>query len=397
MAEGAIAPAATEPATARVVGGRVAGIAGAGVVAALVVAGLGIIRDPDGPASLYAFLLDLVGQATSAAGVRDDGIDPLHAKLTIMAIALAIGVFGIWALYAGLNAATDLLGRRWAGRVRPYVFIAPAVVLLLGYLVIPAIATIVASFTEPGAPDRTWGFVLASPEMWLAFRNNLIWLVLGTGGSVGLGLLFAGLFDRIKREALAKVFVFLPLAISMVGAAVIWRFMYYWKPAGEEQTGLVNAVVAGLGGTPRQWLQVSDPPVNTLLLIVIMIWLQTGFAMVVLSAALKGVSAEILEAARMDGASERQVFTRIVIPIIRGTILAVATTVAIAILKVFDIVYVMTGGRNETEVIANRMFQEMFTFGNFGRAAAIAVILFLAVVPIMVLNIRNLRRQGIGP
>jgi alpha-glucoside transport system permease protein len=214
---------------------------------------------------------------------------------------------------------------------------------------------------------------------------------------VVLGLLFAGLFDRIKREALAKVFVFLPLAISMVGAAVIWRFMYYWKPAGEEQTGLLNAVIAGVGGTPRQWLQVSDPPVNTLLLIVIMIWLQTGFAMVVLSAALKGVSAEILEAARMDGANERQVFARIVVPIIRGTILAVATTVAIAILKVFDIVYVMTGGRHESEVLANRMFAEMFTYGNFGRAAAIAVILFLAVVPIMVVNVRNLRRQGVGP
>jgi alpha-glucoside transport system permease protein len=314
-----------------------------------------------------------------------------------MAIALAIGIGGIWALYIGLNAATDLLGRRWGGRVRPYIFIAPAVVLLMAYLVVPAVATILASFTEKGAPEKTWGFVLASPEMWLAFRNNLIWLVLGTSGSVVLGLLFAGLFDRIKREALAKVFVFLPLAISMVGAAVIWRFMYYWKPAGEEQTGLLNAVIAGVGGTPRQWLQVSDPPVNTLLLIVIMIWLQTGFAMVVLSAALKGVSAEILEAARMDGANERQVFARIVVPIIRGTILAVATTVAIAILKVFDIVYVMTGGRHESEVLANRMFAEMFTYGNFGRAAAIAVILFLAVVPIMVVNVRNLRRQGVGP
>ncbi len=395
MAEPLIAPAAAG-ADARGLAGRIASIVGALVAAALIGAGLGVIRDADGPASLYAVLLDLVGQATTAAGVREDGVDPLHAKLTVMTIALVIGVAGIWALYAGLNAATDLLGRRWSGRVRPYVFIAPAVVLLVGYLVIPAIATIVSSFTEPGAPDKTWGFVLASPDMWLAFRNNLIWIVIGTGGSVLLGLAFAGLFDRIKREALAKVFVFLPLAISMVGAAVIWRFMYYWKPAGEEQTGLVNAVIAGFGGTPRQWLQVSDPPINTLLLIVIMIWLQTGFAMVVLSAALKGVSSEVLEAARMDGASERQVFFRVVIPLIRGTILAVGTTIAIAILKVFDIVYVMTGGRFETEVLGNRMFAEMFVYGNFGRAAAIAVVLFLAVVPIMILNIRNQRRQGLA-
>jgi alpha-glucoside transport system permease protein len=373
------------------------GVVGAVVVAALIVLGLGLIRDPDGPANLYAWLFDLIGQGASASELRGDGVDPLHAKLTIVVVALAIGIFGTWALFAGLNAATDLLGRRWAGRVRPYVFIGPAVALLLGYLIVPAIATIVASFTEKGAPEKTWGFVLTSPEMWLAFRNNLIWLVVGTGGSVGIGLAVAALFDRVKREALAKVFVFLPLAISMVGAAVIWRFMYAWQPAGEEQIGLVNAVVQGLGGTPRVWTQVHDPlPINTLLLIVIMIWLQTGFAMVVLSAALKGVSAEVLEAARMDGAGERQLFFRIVIPAIKGTIIAVATTVAIAILKVFDIVYVMTGGNHETEVMANRMFSEMFNFGNFGRAAAIATILFIAVVPIMVVNIRNLRRQGIG-
>jgi alpha-glucoside transport system permease protein len=394
MAEQAIAIRGLD---ARSLGQRLAGVAGAVVVAALIVLGLGLIRDPDGPASLYAGLFDLIGQGTSASELRDDGIDPLHAKLTIVAIALAIGIFGTWALYAGLNSATDLLGRRWAGRVRPYVFIAPAIALLLAYLIVPAIATVIASFTEKGAPENTWGFVLTSPDMWLAFRNNIIWLVVGTAGSVGIGLAVATLFDRIKREALAKVFVFLPLAISMVGAAVIWRFMYAWQPAGEEQIGVVNAVVQGLGGTPRVWTQVFDPiPVNTLLLIVIMIWLQTGFAMVVLSAALKGVSTEVLEAARMDGAGERQLFFRIVIPMIKGTIIAVSTTVAIAILKVFDIVYVMTGGNHETEVMANRMFSEMFNFGNFGRAAAIATILFIAVVPIMIVNIRNLRRQGIG-
>ena len=395
MAEQAISP--RRDLDARAIGGRLAGVLGAIVAVALIAFGLGIIRDPEGPAGLYASLLDLLGQGTTAGALREDGIDPLVAKLTIMVIALAIGIFGIWALYAGLNAATDLLGSKWAGRIRPYVFIAPAVVLMLGYLIVPAVATVVASFTEKGAPGNTWGFVLTSPEMWLAFRNNLLWLVVGTGGSVAIGLVIAKLFDRIKREALAKVFIFLPLAISMVGAAVIWRFMYAWRPAEEEQIGVVNAVIAGLGGTPRVWTQVYEPiPVNTLLLIVIMIWLQTGFAMVVLSAALKGVSADVIEAARMDGAGERQVFFRIVIPIIRGTIIAVATTVAIAILKVFDIVYVMTGGMHETEVMANRMFSEMFVFGNFGRAAAIATILFLIVVPIMVVNIRNLRRQGIG-
>jgi alpha-glucoside transport system permease protein len=380
----------------RRVASRALGLAGALVVLGLIVTGLAIIRDPAGPASLYAFLLDLLGQSTAATSLRDGGIDSLHAKLTIMVIALTIGVGGVWALFAGLDALTDLLGRTWSRRVRPFVFVGPAVLMVLAYLVVPAVATVVASFTEPGAPEKTWGFVLTSDEMWLAFRNNIIWLVLGTSGSVGIGLACAALFDRIKREALAKIFVFLPLAISMVGAAVIWRFMYAWNPEGEPQIGLVNAVVQELGGRPRVWMQVADPPVNTLLLILIMVWLQTGFAMVILSAALKGVPSELLEAARIDGAGERQVFVRIVVPMIRGTILAVATTVSIAILKVFDIVYVMTGGRHETEVIANRMFSEMFTFQNFGRAAAIATVLFIAVVPIMIVNVRNLRQQGIG-
>jgi alpha-glucoside transport system permease protein len=379
----------------RLVSGAVRAL-GAVAIAVAVVFGLGLVRDPEGPARLYAFLLDLLGQAATAEGLREGGLDPLHAKLTIMVIALAIGVGGVGALFAGLNSLVDLLGPRWSRRVRPYVFIGPAVVMLLGYLVIPAVATIIASFTDEGAPEATWGYVLTSPEMWLAFRNNIIWLVLGTGGSVGIGLAIAALFDRIKREALAKVFIFLPLAISMVGAAVIWRFMYAWQPAGEPQFGLVNAAWTSLGNEPVAFMQVQSPPVNTLALIVIMIWLQTGFAMVILSAALKGVPSEVLEAARSDGANERQVFFRIVMPMIRPTIIAVGTTVAIAILKVFDIVYVMTGGRFETEVIANRMFNEMFAFRNFGRASAIAVILFVAVVPIMIVNIRNLRRQGIG-
>jgi alpha-glucoside transport system permease protein len=195
----------------------------------------------------------------------------------------------------------------------------------------------------------------------------------------------------VKREALAKTFVFLPLAISMVGASVIWRFVYAWRPEGQEQIGVLNAVVTGFGGEPRPWLQTV--PINTLALIVIMIWLQTGFAMVVLSAALKGVPVELIEAARIDGANERQVFFRIVLPMIRGTIVTVATVIAIAVLKVFDIVYVMTGGQFDTEVVANRMFTEMFTFRNFGRASAIAVVLFVMVVPFIVLNVRNLRRR----
>jgi len=370
-----------------------------GVVAALgavglIWFGLDLVRDPDGAARFWAGLYDLVGQAAQADAIRARGLEPTQAKLTIGAIALVIGVAGVWLLFVGLDGAVDLLGPRWSARLRPYVFIGPAVVMLSVYLVFPTVATIVASFTEKGGLAATWGFVLTDDEMWLAFRNNILWLAVGTAGSVGIGLLVATLVDRVKREALAKTFIFLPLAISMVGASVIWGFVYAWVPEGETQIGLANAAWTALGNAPVPWVQV--PPVNTFALILIMVWLQTGFAMVVLSAALKGVPTEIVEAARMDGAGELALFFRVIVPMIRASIIAVATTIAIAILKVFDIVYVMTGGRFETEVLANRMFAEMFTYRNFGRASAIAVILFIAVVPIMVINIRNLRRQGIG-
>jgi alpha-glucoside transport system permease protein len=262
------------------------------------------------------------------------------------------------------------------------------------YLVFPAISTIGASLTEDGGAAANYGNILDDPNMLIALRNNALWLILGTGGSVVLGLLIATLVDRVKREALAKTFIFLPLAISMVGAAVIWRFVYAWQPPGEAQIGIANAAWTSTGADPIAWLQ--QMPLNTFALIVIMIWLQTGFAMVILSAAIKGLPMEVLEAARMDGASEAALFFRVVVPMIRGSIITVATTIAIAVLKVFDIVFVMTGGRFETDVVANRMFTEMFRFRNFGQAAALAVVLFVAVIPIMVVNIRSLRRQGIG-
>lgn len=241
---------------------------------------------------------------------------------------------------------------------------------------------------------KNYVFAFTSDDMKIAFRNNLLWLVIGTGGSVVLGLLVATLVDKIKREALAKTFIFMPLAISLVGASVIWRFVYAWQPAGKPQTGILNAIMQFFGNDPIPWI--LERSINNYALIIIMIWLQTGFCMVVLSAALKGVPTEVIEAARIDGANEYTLFFRVIIPIIRGSILTVTTTVFIAILKVFDIVYVMTSGKHDTEVIANRMFVEMFQFFNFGNASALAVVLLIVVIPIMALNIRNLRRQGIN-
>jgi alpha-glucoside transport system permease protein len=234
---------------------------------------------------------------------------------------------------------------------------------------------------------------MIEPEFIEIVRNNAIWLVVATGGSVLLGLVIAGLFDRVRREALAKTFIFLPLAISLVGASVIWGFVYAWQPAGQQQIGVLNALVVGLGGDPIPWLTTS--PINIFAEIVIMVWLQTGFAMVVLSAAIKGVSTEVIEAARLDGASERQLFFRVVVPMIRGSIITVATTIAIVVLKVFDIVYVTTGGRFNDDVVAVRMFHEMFQFFNDGRGAALATLLFLAVLPVMYINLRDFRRQRV--
>ncbi len=224
----------------------------------------------------------------------------------------------------------------------------------------------------------------------------MLWLVVGVAGSVGLGLLIAALFDRVKRESIAKTFIFLPLAISLVGASVIWRFVYAWKPAGQPQYGLLNAVWTTLGFQPVPWIQTPDFHINTFALIVILIWLQTGFAMVVLSAAIKGVPAELTEAAKLDGATERQLFLKIIVPMIRGSLATVSITTAIVVLKIFDIVYVMTGGRYDTDVVANQMFLQAFQYFDFGRASVLAVILFVAVLPLMAINIRNIRKQGLA-
>jgi alpha-glucoside transport system permease protein len=228
----------------------------------------------------------------------------------------------------------------------------------------------------------------------IAFRNNLLWLVFVTGFVVSLGLVTAVMVDRIGRwEPVAKSLVFLPMAISAVGASVIWKFIYSFQPIQRPQIGLLNAILVAFGGQPQGWLIMK--PWNNFFLIAIMIWILTGFAMVVLSAGVKSVPSSLLEAARIDGAGEIRIFFRVIIPYMRHTILTITTTVVIMVLKVFDIVFVMTSGQNDTEVIANRMFREMFTFRNYGRASALSIVLLISVVPVMIYNIRNMREGGI--
>jgi alpha-glucoside transport system permease protein len=226
-----------------------------------------------------------------------------------------------------------------------------------------------------------------------AFRNNLLWLIFGTSLSVGLGLLIAVLADRSRFENVYKAIIFMPMAISFVGAGVIWKFVYTYKGTGTgiQEIGLLNSIVTALGGAPQPWLQHS--PWNNFFLIIIMVWLQTGYAMVIISSAIKGVPAELLEAARIDGASEIQAFFSIIIPYIQSTLITVSTTIIIFSLKLFDIVRVMTGGNNGTNVIANEFYLERFTYGNAGRASAIAVVLLIAVIPVMVYNLRQFRES----
>lgn len=360
----------------------------------LLAVGVVVLKDPHGGQNLLASVYDALGNAAGAEELRNGQGDQVLAKLLLAAIALLVGVGGIWLLFTGVSALVSLLRPALRDRILPWVFVLPALALLTVYLVYPAVGTIARSFVDAnGVPTLANYSSMFTQEFFSILSNNVIWLVVATGGSVFLGLVIAGMFDRVRREALAKTFIFLPLAISLVGASVIWGFVYAWQPAGAPQYGLLNAFVTGLGGQPVQWLTTS--PINIYAEIVIMVWLQTGFAMVVLSAAIKGVSVEVIEAARLDGASERQLFFGIIVPMIRGSIITVATTIAIAVLKIFDIVYVTTGGRFNDDVVAVRMFHEMFQFLNDGRAAALATILFIAVLPVMYVNLRNFRRQQV--
>ena len=362
------------------------------VALALCVGGILVLIDHHGAENLLASIYGALGNSSGAQDLRNGQGDQIVAKLLLMVIALGVGVGGIWLLFLGVGGLVGTLRPTWRDRILPWVFVGPALILLATYLLYPGIATFARSFFDSkGALTLDNYAVMTGSDFVEILRNNVIWLIVAAGGSVILGLVIAGLFDRIRREALAKTFVFLPLAISLIGASVIWGFMYAWEPAEQPQIGLLNAAIVAAGGQAIPFFTTS--PLNIMAEIVIMIWLQTGFAMVVLPAAIKGVSTEIIEAARLDGANERQLFLRVIVPAIRGSIVTVSTTIAIVTLKIFDIVYVTTGGRFGDDVVANRMFHEMFQFFDDGRASALATLLFLAVLPVMYINLRNFRRQ----
>lgn len=286
------------------------------------------------------------------------------------------------------------------GRLQPWLFIAPALLLVTFFLVYPSIHTTVLSFFGRPYSARAEGFIgvenyrhfFTDRSMLTAFRNNALWVVILTTFTVSFGLIFAVLLDRVRYEKVIKSIVFIPMAISMVGASVIWKFVYAFRPAGAAQVGLLNAIVTAFGGEPIGWL-IERPWINNLCLIIVGIWIWTGFCMVILSAAYKSIPRELLEAARIDGATEWQVFWRVILPLLKPTVAVVTTTMVVFVLKIFDIVYVMTNGNFSTEVVANRMYKEMFSFFRYGRASAIAVILLLLIIPVMLFNIRRFREQ----
>ncbi|SOC83467.1 alpha-glucoside transport system permease protein [Ensifer adhaerens] len=326
-------------------------------------------------------------------------------------IVMVVGVFAAAAYFYLTNRLLDLAlpdkgdvvtasrNLRRRSMIRPWLFLGPAVLLLTIYLIYPVIATLILSFYGRNAQD----FVGFSNYIWAAndagFRqsifNNILWLAVVPAACTFFGLVIAVMTDRLAWGNFAKSLVFMPMAISFVGASVIWKFIYDYRGEGQIQIGILNAIVQYFGGQPEVWLAI--PFWNNFFLMVILIWIQTGFAMVILSAALRGIPEETIEAAVIDGASGWQIFWKIMVPQIWGTIATVWTTITILVLKVFDIVLTMTNGQWNTEVLANLMFGWMFQGGgDSGRSAAIAVVLMLAVTPIMIWNIRRANEEMKG-
>lgn len=317
----------------------------------------------------------------------------------LISLIAVVAVPGAFALYIVLVERGLQLGAPvFSKKLRPWLWVFPTLLLLAVFLVYPVLNTIKLALMDARSTTfvglKNFAYIFTDPESLLVLKNNVLWLVFFTLVTVTLGLLIAVLTDRVKYETVAKAIIFLPMAISFVAAGVIWKFMYEFSPQGTPQIGTVNAVLTSIlpDFKPQAWL--VNRSQNNWALIIVGIWMWAGFAVVILSAGLKGISVSLLEAARIDGANEFQVFWKIILPLMKNTIYVVTTTLLINVLKIFDIVYVMTNGNLGTEVIANRMYKEMFVYRNFGRASAIAVLLLLTIIPVMLINIKRFRQGG---
>jgi alpha-glucoside transport system permease protein len=284
-----------------------------------------------------------------------------------------------------------------ANQIRPWLFLFPARFALCLYLAYPVVETLRLSLTDRDADGAFVGLanytqMMSEAKFWEAMRNNMLWLIVVPALSTAFGLLAAQLTDRIRWGNLAKSLIFMPMAISFVGAAVIWKLVYDARPAGTDQIGILNAIYIWMtGAEPQTWLTL--PFWNSFFLMAVLVWIQTGFAMVILSAALRGIPEETVEAAIVDGAGPMQIFFKIKVPQIKSTIMVVWTTITLVVLKVFDIVFAMTNGQWETQVLANYMYDKLFRSNDWGVGSAAAMVIMLLVLPILIWNVRNARQE----
>jgi len=315
-------------------------------------------------------------------------------------VAMVVALIAFTVVIGLILFVVSLLEKRGAKKVA-WFFVGPTFLLLLLGLVYPAVRTVVRSFFDAAGKAfigvDNYTAIFTSSDQLIVLRNTVLWVLVAPVVATVVGLIYAIIVDGAKGEAVAKSLIFLPIAVSFVGASIIWKFVYeyrFYDPSlavNPQQIGLLNQIIVWLGGQPQQFL--INEPWNNLFLIVVMIWIQAGFAMTILSAAIKAIPADMVEAARLDGVSSWGMFRFITIPTIRPTLVVVLTTIAIGSLKVFDIVRTMTGGQFGTSVVANEFFTQSFSAGNQGLGAALAVLLFILVIPIIVYNIRQIRRS----
>jgi alpha-glucoside transport system permease protein len=324
------------------------------------------------------------------------------SKFVIAVLAIIGGVGGAALLFYFLNMFVEGLPRRLSEGVIPYAFLLPGLLLVGLMLIYPTFQTINFSFANSDSTAyiglQNYKTIFSDPEFWQSIVNNILWLLIVPAVVVAFGVIVAVLSDKLSAggEKAAKSLIFLPMAISAVGASAIWLLIYAYNNPGQAQTGLLNAIWVGLGGDPQTWLAIDTVKLNSILLMVILIWLQAGFAMVLLSSAIKGVPEDTIEAARIDGATEFQIFRKVIIPQIKGTIITVFVTVFITVLKIFDIVYVTTNGAYGTNVIANLFFNKLFAASEAGQATAIVVVLLIAVIPLIWYQIKHFRDEEAG-
>ncbi|MDG1817124.1 MAG: sugar ABC transporter permease [Aquiluna sp.] len=314
-------------------------------------------------------------------------------------IAVTIGIGVSYGLYWLLNALLSFLPEKILKRVQWIAFLTPALVLVTLVLLVPIVQTFIWSFMDKRVENYV-GFdnyvaLFTDPNFLSVLVNNFLWVLVVPAITVAIGTAVATLTNQVgpTREKIFKTLIFMPMSISFVAAATIWSLTYAYVPPGRPEVGVLNSIMIGLGLEAQPWLTISDGRLNTFLLMAVLVWLQVGYSMVIISAAIKAVPEETLEAARLDAANAWQVFRHVILPQVWGSIMAVFVTVLILVMKIFDVVLAMTGGNFDTSVLALEWFRVFFESREIGPASAIVVVLFVLIVPLMYVQIRTVKQQ----